>query len=149
MPMTVSRFCATTGSWTTIWPIAAAWLLIRYIRMPLLSVSWNASESFWAWSNMSLRRSRTIHWSILVERYSFQTSIPPDSRVSMSVANTANAIRDPVLEPKIPVTQPGADLSPMMLSTVNASGHGCASATRAVRIVRITETTASFRYGFR
>ena len=67
----------------------------------------------------------------------------------MSVATTANAIRAPVLEPKIAVTKPGAGLSPMMLSTVNASGHGCASATRAVRIVRSTERTASFRYGFR
>ena len=54
-----------------------------------------------------------------------------------------------MLEPKIPVTKLGAGLSPMMLSTMNASGHGCASATTAVRIVRITETTASFRYGFR
>ena len=67
----------------------------------------------------------------------------------MSVAIMTNAIKAPVLEPKIPVTQLGADLSPMMLSIVKASGHGCASATRAVTTVRITEMTASFLYGFR
>jgi hypothetical protein len=123
--------------------------LILYIRMPLLSVSWKASESFWACWNMSLRKSRTIRWSIVVDRYSFQTVIPPETAVRNSVAPTARAISAPVLEPKIAVTHPGSGLSPMMLSTTNASGHGSARATTASRIVSTTESTAIIRYGRR
>ena len=61
------------------------------------------------------------------------------------MAATASPIRTPTLEPKIPLTHPGAGFPPMMLSTTNATGHGSAKATTASRIVITTESAAIFR----
>ena len=60
-----------------------------------------------------------MRWSTLVDRYSFQTVIPPESAVSRSVASTATAISPPVLLPKMVVTQPGAAWS--------GAGSGCSA----------------------
>ena len=59
MPISISRLSNIGGKAITIAPIAADCMLIRPINMPVCFSSWNVSESFETWSNMSLRRSMT------------------------------------------------------------------------------------------
>ena len=56
--------CSSGGMATAMPPIADAWLLISNISWPVRVRSWKASDSRWACSNMSLRRSSTM---LLVE----------------------------------------------------------------------------------
>ena len=63
MPISIRRLSNIGGKAITIAPIADAWMLIRLISMPVCRSSWNVSESFETWSNMSLRRSMTMFCS--------------------------------------------------------------------------------------
>ena len=63
MPISISRLSNIGGKAITIEPIADACMLIRLISMPVCLSSWNVSESFETWSNMSLRRSMTMFCS--------------------------------------------------------------------------------------
>ena len=66
MPTRVSRLCAIGGKAITIAPSDAAVWLIRDISSPVRRSSWKVSDRRWQCSKRSLRRSRTIPWSIFV-----------------------------------------------------------------------------------
>ena len=143
MPMSVSTLWASSGRATTTLPTAPAWLLMRYINMPVRASSWKASESRCACWNRSLRKSRTMRWSTLVVRYSLTTVKPPPASVMRSVDATAKRMSGPLSSPTIEVTHEGAARLPSTVSMMNANGHGSASATTERAIVRRIDPAAS------
>ncbi len=68
IPTSVSSASAIGGMTITMFPTAAAWMLIWLISAPVWRWSWKVSESRCTWSKRSLRRSSTMFCSIFAPR---------------------------------------------------------------------------------